>query len=101
MPEAVNTYQLHQDFKEVREIQERILIAYEQDFSKHAPASIVPRIRMLWKSIPSQLVKENKKFLYGLIKESARAKDYEMALMWLYDCGLAHKVSRVHKSGIP
>lgn len=101
MPEAVNAYQLHHDFKEVREIQERILIAYEQDFSKHAPASIVPRIRMLWKSIPSQLVKENKKFLYGLIKEGARAKDYEMALMWLYDCGLVHKVSRVNKPGIP
>ena len=89
------------DFNEVREIQKRILAAYEQDFSKHAPNEIVPRLRMLWNSIPSQLAKENKKFIYGLIREGARAKDYEIAIMWLSDCGLVHKVSRVNQAGIP
>ena len=68
------------DFGEVRRIQQRILDAYEQDFSKHAPTNVVPRIRMLWNSIPAQLAKENKKFIYGIIKEGAQAKDYELAM---------------------
>lgn len=101
MPEAVYAFVLNHDFNEVREIQERILLAYEQDFSKHAPDRVVPRLRMIWNSIPAQLVKENKKFVYGLIKEGARAKDYELALMWLHDCGLVHIVNRVTKLGIP
>lgn len=101
MPEAVRNFAENKDFNEVREIQKRILTAYEQDFSKHAPNEIVPRLRMLWNSIPSQLAKENKKFIYGLIREGARAKDYEIALMWLSDCGLVHKISRVNTPGIP
>ncbi len=101
MPEAVQCFAEDADFNEVREIQKRILAAYEQDFSKHAPIDIVPKIRMLWNSIPSQLAKENKKFIYGLVREGARAKDYETALMWLSDCGLIHKVSRVTTAGIP
>lgn len=101
MPEAVQSFAENKDFNEVREIQKRILTAYEQDFSKHAPNEMVPRLRMLWNSIPSQLAKENKKFLYGLVREGARAKDYEAAIMWLSDCGLIHKVSRVHGAGIP
>ena len=101
MPEAVQSFVENKDFNEVREIQKRILAAYEQDFSKHAPNEIVPRIRMLWNSIPSQLAKENKKFIYGLIREGARAKDYETALMWLSDCGLVHKISRVSGVGLP
>ena len=101
MPEAVQSFVENKDFNEVREIQKRILTAYEQDFSKHAPNEIVPRIRMLWNSIPSQLAKENKKFIYGLIREGARAKDYETALMWFSDCGLVHKISRVNGVGIP
>ena len=101
MPEAVQSFVDDKDFKEVREIQKRILAAYEQDFSKHAPNDIVPKIRMLWNSIPSQLAKENKKFIYGLVREGARAKDYETAIMWLSDCGLVHKVSRVNAAGIP
>lgn len=101
MPEAVQSFVENKDFNEVREIQNRILEAYVQDFSKHAPNEIVPRIRMLWKSIPSQLAKENKKFIYGLVREGARAKDYEIALMWLSDCGLVHKIGRVNKAGIP
>lgn len=101
MPEAVQTFADNRDFNEVREIQQRILEAYEQDFSKHAPNEAVPRIRMLWNSIPSQLAKENKKFIYGLIKEGARAKEYELAMLWLTDCGLVHKVHRVTKPSLP
>lgn len=101
MPEAVQSFADNQDFNEVRAIQKRILAAYEQDFSKHAPSDVVPRLRMLWNSIPSQLARENKKFLYGLVREGARAKDYEAALLWLCDCGLVHRVSRVSAAGIP
>lgn len=101
MPEAVQSFAEDKDFNEVREIQKRILAAYEQDFSKHAPVEIVPKIRMIWNSIPSQLAKENKKFIYGLVREGGRAKEYETAIMWLCDCGLVHKVSRVNSAGIP
>ena len=101
MPEAVQSFAENKDFNEVREIQKRILAAYEQDFSKHAPYEIVPKIRMIWNSIPSQLAKENKKFIYGLVREGGRAKEYETAIMWLTDCGLVHKVSRVNAAGIP
>jgi predicted AAA+ superfamily ATPase len=101
MPEAVLSYRTENDFKEVRVIQKRILMAYEHDFSKHAPSDIVPRIRMLWNAIPAQLAKENKKFIYGAVKSGSRAKDYELAISWLIDCGLVHKVCRVSKPGIP
>lgn len=101
MPEAVQAFADNRDFNEVREIQQRILAAYEQDFSKHAPNETVPRIRMLWNSIPAQLAKENKKFIYGLIKEGARAKEYELAMLWLTDCGLVHKVHRVSTPSLP
>lgn len=101
MPEAVVAFSEEHSYEEVREIQGRILNAYEQDFSKHAPANIVPKIRMVWDSIPSQLSKENKKFIYGVVREGARAKEFENAIMWLSDCGLIHKVSRVTKPGLP
>lgn len=101
MPEAVQSFAEEKDFNEVRAIQKRIIAAYEQDFSKHAPAAVVPKIRMIWNSIPSQLAKENKKFIYGLVREGGRAKDYETAIMWLSDCGLVHKISRVNAAGIP
>ncbi len=101
MPEVVQSFAEDKDFNEARDIQKRILLAYEQDFSKHAPNEIVPKIRMLWNSIPAQLAKENRKFLYGLVREGARAKEYETALMWLSDCGLVHKVNRVNTAGIP
>ena len=101
MPEAVLHFVDNQDFNEVREVQARILAAYEQDFSKHAPNEIVPRIRMVWNSIPSQLAKDNKKFVYGMIREGARAKDYEAAIMWLCDCGLVHKTSRINMPHLP
>ena len=101
MPEAVQSFAESKDFNEVRAIQKRILAAYEQDFSKHAPNEIVPKIRMLCNSIPSQLARENKKFIYGLVREGGRAREYETAIMWLSDCGLVHKVSRVNAAGIP
>lgn len=101
MPEAVLSFSEDKDFNEVRDIQKRILAAYEQDFSKHAPNDIVPKIRMLWNSIPSQLAKENKKFIYGLVREGARAKEYETAILWLTDCGLVHKVSRISTPNLP
>lgn len=101
MPEVVAAFQDQRDFKMAREIQLRILAAFEQDFSKHAPPHVVPRIRMLWNAIPSQLSKENRKFVYGLIKKGSRARDYEMAMAWLIDCGLVHKVTRVTKPGMP
>lgn len=101
MPEAVFSFSNNEDFAEVRAIQKRILSAYEQDFSRHAPEDIVPRIRMLWNSIPSQLAKENRKFIYKQIREGARAREYEHAMSWLIDCGLIHKVNNVSKPGIP
>lgn len=101
MPEAVLSFAKEQDFNEVRSVQKNILAAYEQDFSKHAPNEVVPKIRMVWNSIPSQLAKENRKFVYGLVREGGRAKEYETAIMWLSDCGLVHKVSRIRGAGIP
>ena len=101
MPEAVLRFSHNKDFNEVREVQKRILEAYEQDFSKHAPSDIVPKIRMVWNSIPSQLAKENKKFIYGLVREGGRAKEFETAIMWLCDCGLVHKVSRITTPNLP
>ena len=101
MPEVVETYVKTKDFKEVRNKQEILLAAYEQDFSKHAPNNIVSRIRQLWNNIPTQLAKENKKFIYGLIKQGARAREYEIALSWLIDCGLVYQVNRVNTCKIP
>ncbi len=101
MPEAVLFFSETENYSEVRQIQNRILSAYEQDFSKHAPSEIVPRIRMLWNAIPSQLAKENRKFIYSAVKKGSRAKDFELALSWLIDCGLVYKVNRVTKPGIP
>ena len=101
MPEVVLRFSHNKDFNEVREVQKRILEAYEQDFSKHAPSDIVPKIRMVWNSIPSQLAKENKKFIYGLVREGGRAKKFETAIMWLCDCGLVHKVSRITTPNLP
>ena len=101
MPASVMTWLETRDFTKVDKKQNEILYTYEQDFSKHAPKNIVPRIRHLWKSISSQLAKENKKFLYGLVKEGARAREYEEALLWLFDSGLIRSVSRITKPGLP
>ena len=101
MPEAVQSFIDEKNFNEVRNIQKRILTAYEQDFSKHAPSELVPRIRMVWNSLPSQLSREHRKFVYGLVREGGRAKEFETAIMWLCDCGLIHRINRVNAAGIP
>ena len=101
MPEVVNAFINHKDYAEVRQLQQTILDSYDRDFSKHAPIAEVPRIRMIWRSVPAQLAKENKKLIYGVVKEGARAKDFELAIEWLIDAGLIYKVSRVKKAGIP
>ena len=101
MPEVMNAFINHKDYAEVRQLQQTILDSYDRDFSKHAPIAEVPRIRMIWRSVPAQLAKENKKFIYGVVKEGARAKDFELAIEWLIDAGLIYKVSRVKKAGIP
>ena len=101
MPEVVAHFVEHRDFRSARLIQRKILISYQNDFSKHAPKEIVPRINMVWKSIPSQLAKENKKFIYGVMKEGARAKEFELAIQWLLDCGLLHQCFRIAKPHMP
>ncbi|MBK5240766.1 ATP-binding protein [Clostridium sp.] len=101
MPEVVSNFIETQDYTTVREVQKRLLMAYEQDFSKHAPNESVPRIRMLWASIPAQLAKENRKFVYGLVRQGARAKEFELSMQWLLDCGLIYKVSRITKPDMP
>lgn len=101
MPEVVSHFVTHRDFRIVRNIQRQILTTYKQDFSKHAPKDIVPRINMVWKSIPSQLAKENKKFIYGVLKEGGRAKEFELAIQWLLDCGLLHQCFRISKPDMP
>ena len=101
MPEAVNTYLATKSLLMVREVQKKLLNCYRQDFSKHAPVSLVPRINQVWDSIPSQLAKENKKFTYRQIFKGARAKDFELAISWLSGSGLIHLVHRVKKPGLP
>ncbi|HBP66252.1 MAG TPA: ATPase, partial [Desulfosporosinus sp.] len=95
MPAVVASFIEDADYEKVRQLQKEILMAYEQDFSKHAPNEAVPRIRMLWSSTPAQLAKENRKFIYGLIRQGARVKEYELAMTWLIDCGLIYRISRV------
>lgn len=101
MPEAVQNFVLNKDYNKVREIQKNLLNYYQQDFSKHAKISLVPRLNLVWNSIPMQLAKENKKYIYGQVREGARAKDFELAIQWLLDCGLIHKVHRVKKLSLP
>lgn len=101
MPEAVARYVETQDIWAVRSVQERIIEAYRNDISKHAPTNQVQRINMVWNSIPSQLARDNKKFIYGALKKGARANDFELAIQWLVDAGLVYKIPRVSKAGIP
>ena len=101
MPEVVQSYLDSKDFNQVREIQKNLLNYYQQDFSKHAEATLVSRLNLVWNSIPMQLAKENKKYIYGQVREGARAKDFELAIQWLMDCGLIHKVQRIKKPGLP
>jgi uncharacterized protein len=101
MPEAVVHYRQHRDLDEVRAIQNKIITGYENDFAKYAPLDIVPRIRLVWNSLISQLAKENRKFFYGQVRKGARAKDFETAIHWLSDAGLVLKVNLVEKPALP
>ena len=100
MPEVVQTYVETKDFNQVREIQKNLLNYYQQDFSKHAETSLVPRLNLVWNSIPMQLAKKNKKYIYGQVRKGSRAKDFELAIQWLLDCGLIHKVQRAGRTSI-
>lgn len=97
MPEVVKSFALSKDFHQVRNLQQNILLAYENDFSKHAPLNQIARLRMVWQSIVGQLAKENSKFIYNQLRSGARAKDFEIAIEWLKDAGLIQKVFRIKK----
>ena len=101
MPEVVKNFVLHGDYNEVRQIQKNILVQYKGDFGKHAGANELPRINMVWDSIPMQLAKENRKFFFGKMKKGARSSEFEVAIQWLLDSGLVHKVSRVNEPHVP
>jgi hypothetical protein len=101
MPEVVNSFCTNKDWELVRKIQHQILNSYAGDFSKHAPNEIIPRLNLVWQSIPSQLARENKKFVYSVIREGARAKDFEISIQWLVDCGLVLKCYRITKPYMP
>ncbi len=101
MPEAVSAFISGKSVQEVRRIQQMILYAYEKDISKHAPAHEIQRIHQVWESIPQQLAKENRKFIYGAVKRGARAKNFELAIQWLSDAGLVYKVQRIRKVQLP
>lgn len=101
MPEAVKAYVERGDIWEVRSIHSKIIDAYRNDMSKHALKQQVQRINMVWNSIPSQLARDNKKFIYGALRKGARANDFEIAIQWLVDSGLVHKVHRISKPVVP
>ena len=101
MPEAVKTYVEQKDYRAVRKVHNEILKSYKNDFSNHSPKEIVKRMLLLWDSIPGQLAKENKKFIYSAVKSGARAREYETAIQWLIDAGVIYKVTRVRSGEIP
>lgn len=101
MPAVVEQFRQQKDYNAVREIQKEIVRQYQGDFGKHIYAKDLPRIRMVWESIPMQLAKENKKFFFGQIKKGARSGDFEVAIQWLQDCGLIYKVNRVNEPHVP
>lgn len=101
MPEAVKAWTEERDIREVDRIQSEILDAYEYEYAKHADAIDMPKIRMIWNSVPSQLARENKKFQYSVVNKSARAREYGNALNWLVNAGLVKKVPRITNPGTP
>ena len=101
MPEVVDLFVKTQDIAKVRTLQNRILADYALDISKHAPKTEIPKISLVWNSIPSHLAKENKKFVYGALRKGARAAQYEDAIQWLVNAGLAYKITRVSKAAMP
>ena len=101
MPAVVDAFRMHRDYAEVRQIQNDIVRQYEGDSGKHIDTHTLPRIRLVWDSVPMQLAKENKKFFFGQIKKGARSSEYELAIQWLVDCGLVYKVNRVNEPNMP
>lgn len=101
MPAAVREFVESKDLEEIRSIQKQILFDYQRDFSKHSPMQEVPRINMVWESIPAQLAKENKKFIFGALKKGARASEFEMAIQWLKDAGLVYQINRITTPQMP
>lgn len=101
MPAVVNEYVESEDFAQVRALQNQILEDYTRDFAKHMPMRLLPKALDAWHSIPAHLSHENKKFVFGRIREGARAKDFEDALIWLQQAGLISTVSRVKKPALP
>ena len=101
MPAVVDAFRMHRDYAEVRQIQNDIVRQYEGDFGKHIDTHTLPRIRLVWDSVPMQLAKKNKKFFFGQIKKGARSSEYELAIQWLVDCGLVYKVNRVNEPNMP
>lgn len=101
MPEVVESYVKYKDYNRVRKIQNEILLAYEKDFSKHVPEKELPKVIQIWNNFNTQLARENKKFIYGALKPSARASEYENAINWLVDSGLMYKINRVTNCKIP
>lgn len=101
MPEVVESYVKYKDYNRVRKIQNEILLAYEKDFSKHVPEKDLPKVMQIWNNFNTQLARENKKFVFGALKPSARATEYENAINWLVDSGLMYKVNRVSTCKIP
>ena len=101
MPEVVSAFIQDGNYKDVRTLQNAILASYDNDFSKHPPLEIIPRIKMVWNSISSQLAKENRKFVYGALKSGARAKEFELAILWLQEAGLLYKINRVSNATLP
>jgi predicted AAA+ superfamily ATPase len=100
MPRVINAYIDERDYFAVRDMQERLLLTYREDFSKHVPTSTIPRVRMVWDNIPEQLAKE-KRWTAKMLRENSRLKDYEFAIQWLADCGLIHKVQQITKAAVP
>jgi predicted AAA+ superfamily ATPase len=101
MPEAVAIYRDSGDLNRVRRAQENILTAYYGDFSKHIPPNEIARVRLIWDSLPDQLGRENKRFLYSAVKEGSKGRDYEIALQWLTNSGLVHQIKRVSLPNLP
>ena len=101
MPGVVDVFLQNSDYQGARKVQEDIIKQYQGDFGKHVAAKELPRINMVWNSIPMQLAKENKKFFFGKMKKGARSSDFEVAVQWLIDSGLVHKVHKVNEPRVP
>lgn len=101
MPAAVQAHVENYGLEDVRSIQQQILFDYSRDFSKHVSKTDVPKVNMVWQGMPAQLFKENKKFIYGVLKEGGRAKEFENAIQWLVDAGLVYKINRCKSIKMP